>query len=420
MASAVSGQDFARLKTLLQRDQRTELDELRTLVEALETSLLAKGELRSSMGEELVAAIEAMPDGRRDRLTACLSSLIAGSVDTQIRDHEPALMDRMNKEASGLVRRGIVQAIAEFAESIQQQINDQLSFRQRLKNRVAAARSGTDEAQVALHQALSGTAYRALLIHRPSGMLMASAERDGQDGGAAQDPSLQGSLISAIIGFADEAMGMGAHGEALSNLKFGDRSLVLSVQNLTILALEFSGHVPAGTPAWLDQQMLELIDANDDAFTDFKGDLAAEDQTLVQDALDKIVNLPAHAMTMEGGVEVEDQGEAASGPLAMVQAALPLAFLFLIAVGGTFFATKAWYARAQAHQAETLVNELAQGRSDDVVFSYNPSTSQLIARDGLILGEDVYAQVEAALIEEFHYATVHLDQLTAMALPEQP
>lgn len=418
MSSAVSGQDFARLKTLLQRDQRTELDELRTLVEGLEQSRVAKGELRESMGGELVAAIEAMPADRRDRLTACLSSLIAGSVDTQIRGHEPALMDRMNKEASGLVRRGIAQAIAEFVESIQQQINEQLSFRQRLKNRMAAARHGTDEAQIAMHKALAGSAQRALLIHRPSGMLIASVAGEAAAGEAAQDPSLQGSLISAIIGFADEAMGMGAQGQALSNLKFGDRSLVLSVQNLTILALEFSGHVPAGASAWLDQQMLELIDQHGATFTDFKGDLDAEDQSLIEGALEEILERPAHDMMLDKATP--KQAVEATGPLATVQAALPLTFIFLAAIGGVFFASKAWYARSQAYAAETLVNQLANGRSDDVDFFYDPARSLLRARDGLILGEDVYAEVEAALVQEFSYATVDLTNLTAMALPEQP
>ena len=413
MSTQAKKTDITLLKKLLQAEQQHEIQELRTRIAEIEGRQVEKGNLKTSMSEELVDAISEMGDDRRDRLTHTISAMMADTVDSKIRDHEPILIDRMNREAGTMVKRGIVQAIAEFAESLQQQINNQLSFSQRAKNAVTAARTGTGEAQIAIQNALQGTPTKALLLHRPTGLLVAAANKndldeDGASGGDQDGEAIKGSLISAIINFANDAMGGDGAGDSLSTLKFGDRSLVLSVQNLSVLALEVEGVLPAGINSWLDGQMAELIADHHETLEAFKGDLSVPEGLAIEGKLHHLIG-QGWAQSNDSFAPIVEATQA--GPAQVLGKAAPFAAAFLILVGGAFFASKALYAKSIEGRAAEAFSQVAAGKSWDLEWRYSPATSKLWATDGGVQGQQIFIQAQNRVAAELPFATLDLSRV---------
>ena len=413
MAYQTREAEFNQLKQLLQHDQRAELAELRAMIADVEARALHQDHLeegvRRSLTQNLADLIHALPADRRDRLNNALSALLNDSMDSRIRAHEPALMDQMTRAASGLVRSGISQALAEFVQSIQQQINQQLSLKERAKARMTALRSGVYETEIVLQRALEGRPKSALLIHRPTGLLIAAANRD-QEADTGNQEALKSSLLTALISFANDAMGSGMqqHSAGLNTLSFEDRTLVLAARPLTILALEYDGVPPIGAEAWVADQLLSLSIDHGSVFETFTGSLDQRFKDLLQTDLYHILKT-SHATV---NTLFQNRARIKTPPLGReLLDALPMMGLFLILIGGGFFALKTWQSNRLETQAETLIQAIAVDKLYDLTLKYSHDRSRLSVRSGLVSSHDSKQRIEQALEEAFAFAHIDLSNL---------
>ena len=93
-------------------------------------------------------------------------------------------------------------------ETLNERLDQGLSF-ERWRMRVQARMTGVSEAELLLRRHPPFDIDELLLIHRPTGVLMARV-RDGESGGA--DADVVGGMLTAIMAFTRDAFGGGGIG----------------------------------------------------------------------------------------------------------------------------------------------------------------------------------------------------------------
>lgn len=245
------------IKRLLLPVELDLLDQLRDRTERLDTRVGDAAALRESTRAVIVEVLRDAGVADHDRLARALAPLIVTSMREEIKNSRDMMVDALYPITGRLVAAAVRNAFKDLLENLNEKLDQSFSL-ERWRARLQARATGRSEAEILLQRNPPFEIEDLLLVHRPTGLLIARArdeavrdEDDSDEGSAGVDSDLLGGMLSAIMRFSKDAMGE-AHGEELQQLGFGDSELFLRSSPAVILAVRARGTRPTGFEATLE------------------------------------------------------------------------------------------------------------------------------------------------------------------------
>jgi outer membrane protein OmpA-like peptidoglycan-associated protein len=313
-------------------------EELKHLLLAHELDLLAKlderlGAVQERVGDDklfqnsvrrvIVDALREAGVDDHERLSATLAPLVLASLREEIRSSRDMMVEALYPLTGRLVSAAVRNAFREFLETLDTTLSQTFSLT-RIRIWFQALFTRRSQAELLLEAFPIFDIDDALIIHRPTGLLVAHTGDDEEDAdGEASgiDSDLVGGMLSAIMSFTKDAFGEGDRGE-LSTLEFGASTLFIHSSPTITLAVKTSGTAPASFDGRLERAFVGFLDRFGRPLGDFDGELEAELQ------MDMVADLRSRLRAVVGA------SKNAAGSRRSVGKAIALLVLVLLAVIG--------------------------------------------------------------------------------------
>ena len=251
---------FTELRTLLVGPEQRQL-------RALQTRLEDPAAQARDVGRVLAAAVELRTND--PHLKRALAPTIEDTISASVRRNPRPLADALFPIIGPAIRKAIATTLSGMLESLNTTLEHSLSWRS-LQWRLDARRTGKSFAEIVLLNTLVYRVEQALLIHRPSGLLLQHLTAPGVP---VQDPDLVSGMLTAIRDFVTDSFNV-ADGEGLQTLKMGDLSVWIEQGPHALLAVVVRGTAPPALRAAV-QQALESVHAQySDLLESFDGNAA--------------------------------------------------------------------------------------------------------------------------------------------------
>ncbi len=238
-------------------DNLTSGEQLRRLLLQEEQERLDRLEVRLGDDDALKASlVPLIADVLRDagvqdyrRLAAALAPVVLQSIKTEIHNSRDMMVDALYPITGRLVAAAVRNAFRDLVEQLNQKLDSSLSV-DRWRARLKARMTGRSEAEILLSEGAAFEITDLLLIDRETGLLIAQAGADAEEGG--MDSHLLGSILTAIMAFVRDAMHESPE-QDLRTLHVGDMRLHLQASPGAVLAIKTKGPPPAGFDSALNE-----------------------------------------------------------------------------------------------------------------------------------------------------------------------
>ena len=159
------------------------------------------------------------------------------------------MVDALYPITGRLVAAAVRNAFKDLVDQLNSRLDSTLSV-DRWRAKLKAVISGRSEAEILLSEGAAFEIIDLLLINRQSGLLIAQAGIDAEQG--SMDSNLLGSILTAIMAFVRDAMSQSSE-QDLRTLHVGDMRLHLQVSPSAVLAVKTKGPPPAGFETELNE-----------------------------------------------------------------------------------------------------------------------------------------------------------------------
>jgi len=348
-------------------------EELKHLLLSHELDLLAKleerlGGLQDRVGDDKVlqqsvrrVIVDALRDaGLQDheRLANVLAPLVLASLREEIRSSRDSMVEALYPLTGRLVTAAVRNAFRELLESVDTKLGEALSLT-RLRIRLKALLTGRSQAELLLQRFPPFEIQEALVVHRPTGLLVVrTGEEEAVGAASAIDSDLVGGMLSAIMSFTKEAFGEAESGE-LGTLEFGGSTLFIHSSPTLTLAVQARGTPPPDFEGRTERVFQAFLERWGAQLADFEGDLDPEQR------IELVADLRARLRATLGDRK-------AVAPRRSVWRAAALLLALALAVCG-LLAKRLWDAREA-------------GRQEAAIRSLERTAAETIARDPAVLG----------------------------------
>ncbi|MBS1873557.1 MAG: hypothetical protein JSU00_10090 [Acidobacteria bacterium] len=180
-----------------------------------------------------------------EELAEAIEPVVEHSLRLSIRNDPRVLAGVLFPVIGPAIRKAVSAALSDMVESLNRILENSFSTRV-LGWRFTAWRTGRPFAEIALLHSLIYRVEQVLLIHRPSGLLLAHVQGPavaGKDSSAAQDNSMVSGMLTAIQDFVQESFSPGAE-TPLRTMDAGDLTVWLEQGPNATLATVIRGAAP--------------------------------------------------------------------------------------------------------------------------------------------------------------------------------
>jgi outer membrane protein OmpA-like peptidoglycan-associated protein len=135
-------------------------------------------------------------------LSRSLQHVIGPAIAKEIADNRETMVDTLYPIMGGMISKYVTQAIKELMENINRKIEDGLST-ERIKRKIKAKLTGVSETELLLEESTDARILALFIIHKPTGLLIASAQLDEN---VIDDPHMVAAMASAVKDFINDAV----------------------------------------------------------------------------------------------------------------------------------------------------------------------------------------------------------------------
>ncbi len=244
---------FELLRTLLFDEYRQQIAQMRHEVEQLQTLLDA---LDRQIQDE-------------DALIETITPVIAGAIRTNISESRDEMVDALYPIMGKLVQRSVTEAMRDLAQRIDQQMRRTLDV-QGLWRRLRARLRGISDVEMAMRDALPLKVEQIFLIHRETGLLLLHLSQTGE---VNDDSDIISGMLTAIKEFTEDAFGRREE-EALNQIQYGGRSILLEVAHFVYIAVVIDGFDSSDFRNRMRETMIAIEHRHASSLRRYDGDTA--------------------------------------------------------------------------------------------------------------------------------------------------
>lgn len=204
-----------------------------------------------------------------ERLSTILAPLMLSSLRAEIRSSRDMMVEALYPLTGRLVSAAVRNAFRDLLQTLDSKLNQTFSLAH-LRVRLEALVKRRPAAELMLQRFPPFEIRELLVIHRPTGLLIARAGDEDDEGGIDRD--LVGSMLNAVMALTRDAFGDRDTGE-LSTVEFGESQLFVKSSPTLILVAVTKGVPPRSFDATLEGVFLRFLDGWGRLLSDFDGAL---------------------------------------------------------------------------------------------------------------------------------------------------
>ena len=251
--------EFERLKELLLADERKQLKKLESKVETLE--------------------FEAQDDTViMKRVTPAISKGIASNKDTMI--------DALYPIMGGMISKYVTQAIREMIESINQKIENGLSF-ESYKRKAKAKIAGVSESEILIKESSEATISSLFLIQKESSLLIAEAHLKNQE---IDNAHMVASMASAIKDFVNDWAKNTESDDEVQILSYGNATLYIESAGTVFIVAFLDAEPPYEQRKEINTFFASILQEYAVFFQKFDGDDSTDEVSTLSKKIETYLN----------------------------------------------------------------------------------------------------------------------------------
>lgn len=212
-----------RLRTLLLDPEHRQLDEIQDEIKKLRLQFADQDRLNELLQPILAEALERKIFESRDEMAQALSPVMGVAIKKNISEAKEDIVDALYPIIGATIRKSIAEAMKQLSRSVNEKLNQAMSFSFFL-NKTKARLRGVNSQALILNQSLPFYLQELFLIHKDSGILLWHYSNIEQQSTAHAD--VVGSMLSAIKDFAGDAFNDGQEKE-LSEIQYNELTIII-------------------------------------------------------------------------------------------------------------------------------------------------------------------------------------------------
>ncbi|HOV03013.1 MAG TPA: hypothetical protein PLG99_01285, partial [Kaistiaceae bacterium] len=254
---------FDELKRLLFADEQKTLERLDRDVNTLSDRYGTPDKFEHAMAKSLATALKQADVEDHRRLAGAIAPLVVAGIRNEIAQSRDLMVEALYPITGRLVTTAVAKAFQRLVADINARLESAMSLG-RWRLRLKALLTGRSYGELVLAEATAFRPQQMLLLDHQSGTLIGAwpSVAEGAEGGENLD--LVGGMLSAILGFAEEALHAKSGG--LRSLDLGGAKALISASPRFVLATIGQGSTAP-----------QIEDAIDQAFLPFLEDLGGGD-----------------------------------------------------------------------------------------------------------------------------------------------
>jgi outer membrane protein OmpA-like peptidoglycan-associated protein len=253
MTTAGAAGELDRLKILLLRPERDQIESLRRDIDSLRGYVGEPTLLEQATAQILVGALARADLANRRELAAAVAPLVVSAIRAEIRNSRDSLVEALYPLTGRLVRAAVASALNELIARVERRVGLMTSADMWI-GQAKSLLTGRPVSEFVVADTSRPRLLRLMLIERGSGCLLADWRGDESSRDRAD---LVSGMIAAILEFSLQALA----GEGkLQTLDFGGREIVLRSSPRTILAAEFAGVIRPRDNARISAAFFDMLE----------------------------------------------------------------------------------------------------------------------------------------------------------------
>jgi len=226
-------QALERLKSILLRQDREELEEIRAILNEKE-----------KLSQKIKPIILDHFDFLKENFSQEYESIINDLIDKRLKKSESDLLDIIYPSLGKMISKYVTLQMTTLKESIESSVKSKFSFTRSMKSFF----TGVKESDLILKDAVTSTIEEVYLIQKDSGLLMASASN--QD---SMDKEVVAGMLTAIKSFVEDAFNKDA--QDLETIEYGSYKIVIRSYYSFYIAIAISGALSSSERGVLTQKV---------------------------------------------------------------------------------------------------------------------------------------------------------------------
>ncbi len=236
-SSDQSRRTLDELKAILLSDDRRKIALLEEKLKELENQLKNKDELLSLLDPITLNLLRKQMQTNPKEMGEILGPAIGPAIRKQIASAKDDIVDALYPVIGQAIRKAVAEAMKNLARSVNQKLDQALSFRL-LRARIKAKLKGVSADEAVLSEVLPFSIHELFYIHKKSGILLAHVSAEKQDS-AVKD--VIGGMLTAIKNFAQDALSKEGSPQDLNVIEYDDFQIYLENGRYAFIAVVISG-----------------------------------------------------------------------------------------------------------------------------------------------------------------------------------
>lgn len=219
-------------------------------------------------------------------LSRALQSTITPVIVEAIDSNKEKMIDTLYPILGGMISKYVSQALKEFIESINEKVEDGLSF-DRYRRKVKAKVSGVSESELLLQESAQAHVSSLFIVHKQSGLLISEAHlRDNE----ISDAHMVASMASAIKDFINDWIQQSQEHTEIEILSYGNATLYIDSAG-SVYIIAFLDHVPNHElRSDINSFFASLLSEHSDLFQSFDGDDSTEEVSKLSEKMQQFLD----------------------------------------------------------------------------------------------------------------------------------
>jgi len=230
-----SEDDYAleRLKDILLRNDRSELDELRSILHD-----------QKKLSEKVSPIIETHLEFLKENFASEYKVIINKLIDKKLKTSEQELLDLIYPSLGKMISKYVTLQMSTLKESIENSVKSKFSFGRSMKSFF----TGVKESDLIIKDAVVSTIEEVYVVQRDSGILIANASN--QD---SMDRDVVAGMLTAIKSFVEDAFNKDS--QDLEMIEYGSYKIIIQSYYSFYIAIAISGAISASERSELAKKL---------------------------------------------------------------------------------------------------------------------------------------------------------------------
>jgi len=230
-----------------------------------------------------------------DKLSHALQAVISPAISSEIENNKDKMIDALYPIMGGMISKYVTQSIKEMMESINQKIEDGLSF-DRYKRKLKSKFTGVSEVELLLEESSDANIESIIVIHKETGLMIAEAHQENKE---LDDAVMVASMASAIKDFVndwiqnqDEEMA-----SEVQILSYGNATLYIESAGSVYMIAFMDAEPDYEQRKEINQFFAKVLKRYSKLFQKFEGDMSHQDIPDVEKELFAFINQQTNTTT---------------------------------------------------------------------------------------------------------------------------